>query len=219
MSDSFLEQAGSLLEDLEKAISDHAMRSHPYDDGLDEMSDDIEPDDDVDDEDDGDQPVRKAYGVTSSTPPAALPHHKFQTVTARIAAARGVPMTKAAQLARIENPELFADYQRKGELHGNAQGQALVVPSTGMVKSSPSFEHAVQLERQAYGLSKEAAAQRVCEASPGLAREYIAKNESEAADFNSYVTKVMVRDNINSRTQAMQVARRERPDLAHFGNV
>lgn len=58
---------------------------------------------------------------------AAPPHHhKFESVTQRIAAERKLPVTAAAQAARVENPVLFRDYQSSG-LQNNAanSGQQL----------------------------------------------------------------------------------------------
>jgi hypothetical protein len=60
-------------------------------------------------------------------------HHKFETVTQRIASDRDVPLTHAAQLARKENPELFADYQRSG-LVGNAAASHQALVTAAMAK-------------------------------------------------------------------------------------
>lgn len=195
---------------------------HPYDVGLNQMADAVGADEDPDDDEEDN--VKKATAHTSvvTRPPAPLRHHKFETVVSRIHHARGVPMTEAARLARVENVDLYNDYQGKGELHGNGEGQQLVIDSPGtMVKASASFEHAVQLEQQQFGISHEAAAQRVCEANPDLAREHIAKSTGgPVARYMQLVDEIKKRDNCE-RHLAMSRARREFPDdtYAAFENV
>jgi hypothetical protein len=106
-------------------------------------------------------------------------------VIQRIAAARNMPRAAAAVVARRENPELYQSYQDSG-LQGNAEqtNQQLVIPSATMVKSSNDFEAAVQLEIQKYGISREAAEQRVSILHPTAAQGHITKSaDTGVADF------------------------------------
>jgi hypothetical protein len=123
--------------------------------------------------------------------------HKFQTVTARIAAARNLPKAQAQVVARLENPELYADYQRSGV--------------------AKSYNDLVAAEI-AKGCNPTVARQRVDYAYPQAARASIAKSAS-ASEFMASVDEIKKAHNC-SRTEAMALARREHPEeFARFQNV
>jgi hypothetical protein len=223
-----LEQAEEVANQLQETIDMMAKAAKPYeyDDMGPQDAEGIEPEDGTgdrnvsdDDDNEDDDKVTKVATTVATTGPHALPHHKFQTVTARISAARNLPLTTAAQVARKENPELFADYQSKPYLQGNLAGQpSPIIASIGIV-TAPSFDRLVQAE-VAKGCSENVAKQRVAYSHPHLARESIAKSEGgDVVAFMNAVTEIQKRDDC-SRVEALRKARVEHPHkFGRYQNV
>jgi hypothetical protein len=156
--------------------------------------DDTDLDDDADDEDDQ---------IGKAAPPH---HHKFETVTQRIAAERKLPMTAAAKAARVENPSLFRDYQSSGlENNAASSGQQL----TTYDKRDRAFTKLVQQEMATGIADPVCAAQRVI-AKHGPRAADLLKGAAAPSDFMSAVDVIKKRDGC-SRVVALQKARQENP--------
>jgi hypothetical protein len=135
----------------------------------------------------------------SETPP--LRHHRFESKIRNIMARDKVQPAEAARRARVENPVLFADYQRSG-LQGHASHQALVT---------------AEMRK---GFSRTVAEQRIMHLYGNTAGPTLTKGDTVTTRFMRCVDTVMKRHPGMSRMEAMQAARERNPRLfARFQNV
>jgi hypothetical protein len=210
----------SPINDLDEDDDGDADEAPGYD-GEDWDGDDGNGDDDNGDDDDGDydedddeaavehprhlRKLAKVYGRTSSTtsgtntPPPMT--HKWAAKVRHIQARDKVTPAEATRRARVENPVLYADYQRSG-LKGNARHQDLIADEVRK------------------GFNPTVAAQRVLHLYGSAGAPDLMKGDTLTTRFMRCVDKVIKRHPGMSRMEAMQAARERNPRLfARFQNV
>jgi hypothetical protein len=178
----------------------------------------------ADGEDDGDGDVEDDFDKRSvneylrendeDNRPGALDHsshvsssnsrHKFEALALKVKNDNGIPMSAALAQARMQFPEVFADFQRWRGVNGIGK------------RAPASFESLVQQE-MAKGLNKECAMQRVAQAHGFRAfdRRSMTKREAVSAlSENELMRKAedLFQDGY-SRTEALRQARQNNPRL------